>query len=215
MDAYVADARGGVRGRLDGVSEEGLSDMGEADASFPEMIQELGGVPGAVPDLDDEGEVTEAVDQVVEPGARLVGVPEGPGELQEHGPEAACLRQGVQAGSCLPHLGPRPSLLALMGEAAPELGGEAEVRVVANPFGPPFRNICGSGAVEGSVDLDRTEVAGEKGEGVEPFRLWLRVDDPCPVVVGPACRADADHVPKLSLGFRHGRSGARDAPQTV
>src|SRR5690606_28449093 len=187
--------------RPDGPAEQRLVDVDEADAPFGQPRVELRLVPALVPHLDDERVLAERLHQVREPLAARVVVLERPGELDQHGAELARLVQRVEAIAHAADLAERPRLLALVREAAPQLGGVVEVVQVAHPRGPLLCDLAPRGPVERRVDLDQVDVAGEVTDRVEAARLRLRVDDAVPVGVVPAGDAHAD---RAHAGRGHG-----------
>src|SRR5690606_8471241 len=97
VHAHVADTRGAARRGLDGLAEQRLVDVDEADAALAQPRVELRLVPARVPHLDDERVLAERAHEVVEPLAARVVVLERPEELDQHGAELAGVVEGVEA----------------------------------------------------------------------------------------------------------------------
>src|SRR5438132_14396410 len=85
-----------------------------------------------------------------------------------------------------------PGRFPLVGEAPPQLGGEAEPVVAGNALRPAARDPSRRGPIEGGVDLDGVEVCGQIAQRVETLRLRPRIDLPGPARVIPARRPGPD-----------------------
>jgi len=198
----VADGTGGVGGGLDGGAGVGLVNVAERDAEFAELLEGFRGEPRDVPDFDHQGVFFEFGDDSGEPLPVFRRGRERPGELDEDCTELAGVEEGLHARSVSVDVGGIPGRLALVREAPPELGGEAEVGVVRDALEPAFGVGRWRRPVEAGVNLNAVNVAGEIGEGIEAGGLGRGIDDAFPIGVGPACGADG----YFARGFllRHG-----------
>src|SRR5579871_6374319 len=95
VQANVADRGGGARGGLDRVVEQRLVDVDDADAALGELGQGLLAVPRGVADLQHQRQVGEGGEEVAQPLLGAFLALERPGELQQHGAQAAGAHQGV------------------------------------------------------------------------------------------------------------------------
>ncbi len=213
MQAHVGHGRGDEGGRPQRRGEPGLIDVAEAGPAPPEQRDRLLVPPARVAELDDAREVREPVEELLEARLRLRRVMERLRELDQDRPEQprveqrreraaepVLLRVGIGAGhrpASLPAAPGgstvRPGPGRFVREQARGLHREPEARVGGHPRGPRRRHRGIGDAVEGDVHFERVEESREHGEGVEPVRPGLRVDDAVPVLVMPACRADPDH----------------------
>jgi hypothetical protein len=81
-----------------------------------------------------------------------------------------------------------------MRETLPQLCREPNVGMIGHTLHPALRHLGVRDAIEGGVDLHGIKILSQVAQGIEASRLWLGIDLPCPVRIGPARRPDADAV---------------------
>ena len=218
VDPHVGDGRGDRRAGSERPVEERLIDVHETYRRLGELREDVRRVPRVVAHLEHERQPGERPEQPAQPLLVRVGPLEGPRELEERRAELPRAVERVERRARLLDLLRPVRLVALVGEPAPHLRAEPELRHVRDALQPACGDRRGERPVERRVHLDGAEVAGEEPEPIEPARLGLGVDDPSPVHILPPRRPEADHALPDNAGrgiaakFKRG-SGSR--PMTV
>ena len=138
VKAGIRDAAGDRIGGFDRVAEQRLIDIDEADVVFVEKLEELVGLERRVTDFERLRVIREGVEQLRQFLARLVGVFEAPGKLQQERAEAVVFDERVEiVAECLDVRGRKRRLF--VSETAEDFGGEAEVGVRRDAADPALR----------------------------------------------------------------------------
>ena len=115
--------------------------------------------------LDGRRAPLEEPSEPVEELERGVGPAEGPGELEEPGPDASRFlerSEGVDEPPDRVVVG-RP----LVGDTAPDLDGEEKPRQIGDPLRPAAHQPLSRDAIEGVVELDAVDIPGDETEPVD------------------------------------------------
>ena len=201
VEARVCDGTGDGGGRPDGVVEQRLVEVHEADALLVEKTKELVVLKRRVPHFERHRVAGEGAEQRREARNRLVRVLETPGELQKDRAEAAALHQRIEVVAEIADV-VGCQLRLFMREAAKHLGCEAEIGVVFDAAHPAFRVGYRRNPIERRVDLDRVEETGEVSQVVE-FGAVLRVDGALPIRIAPSGGPDPDQMSYLEHHVSH------------
>ena len=167
-----------------------------------------------MPQLHDEGQTGEPVEDLIEVSPVVRRVPERMRELGQHRPETRALHQRSDPFLVGLLFGVVP-FVALMREPLPQLRGEEKVWMRRDPPHPAGGHAGGRGAIVRDVDLERREEAGQDLEPLLGGRGAPAIDDSLPVGIGPSGGADADHGQRTPGGkpMSAGESQDRPAPR--
>src|SRR6476620_12595066 len=125
-----------------------------------------------MPHLDHKRIHAESPHDVAEPLTGFFAAFEAPWELEQHSAQLAGVHHDIETLAHLIHFAPRPRFVPLVGEALPELGGEAELPVILHPVYPRGRRPGYGRSVKSGVDLDGVEEVRDVAQRVKAFAFF-------------------------------------------
>ena len=175
-------------GRRHRIADDRLIDVAEGEIPVGKQSPGRLVVPRSVAELDGRRPSLEEAGQAVEQPVRGRVAPERPGKLEEPRADAAGLLEGGEGVDEPPHRSVvgRP----LVRDAAPRLHREEESGEVGDPLRPAADHPLAGNPVEGVVELDAVDVAGDETQAIDAAPG--RVDRADPVGVRPPRRADVE-----------------------
>jgi len=174
VEADVSDGRSGFRGRNEGTADERLVDVAEAGVLLAKEFESLLGLPGGVTEFDDEGVISEALENRREVSDSLAVAMKREGELEEDGPELSRLVENIKTGADGALVFPGGG--GIVGEFLPKLCGEKKGGVPLDALEPESGVIGTQRLIEGSIDFDGVKKLREIGGFVKTFRAMSRVN---------------------------------------
>ncbi len=203
----VPDRRGGLRRGRKRSPDDRLVDVAESGAVGVQQLQRFSRIPRSVANFDDQGIVSEALENGGEKRHGFRSAMKRKRELQQDRAEPLRRAKHIEAranGALIRCDGVRCRGSRFVCESLPELGGEDKAQIRRYAVDPLGRLVRTQRLVERSVDLDSVKEFGEISRLVESFGPARRINVAGPIGIRPARGPHTQDTARRGIGRRVG-----------